>query len=114
MTIRCSRLSNSIAVGGENTNTDILVSVPNDGEINGKISYRNDTKIILNNLSILTILEIKLPGEEPDDLIDFQGVSTYFIIQFDIYRKRRERPPLFRDVNSKVYSEFNIYLNNIY
>ena len=100
--IRCSLLANSLNVG--NQETDILVSIPNDAGINGKIIYKNnDTKFILNKLTTIQNFTVNFTGESGDDLINFSGISSYFAIQIDIYRKRKERPPNFNEVYSTVY-----------
>ena len=101
--IRCSLLANSLNVG--NQETDILVSIPNDAGINGKIIYKNnDTKFILNKLTTIQNFTVNFTGESGDDLINFSGISSYFAIQIDIYRKRKERPPNFNEVYSTVYN----------
>ncbi len=101
--IRCSLLANSLNVG--NQETDILASIPNDAGINGKIIYKNnDTKFLLNKSTTIQNFTVNFTGEIGDDLINFSGISSYFAIQIDIYRKRRERPPNFNDVYSTFYN----------
>lgn len=95
--LRCKELSNSCLIS-KNCDADILVSVPNDSVPNGKIVYRNfmntSTHLELPYLQTLTINFT----DEQNNLINFNGISSYFEIQLDIYKKRPEKPPTFRKV----------------
>ena len=74
------------------------MSVPNDSVPGGKIVYRNfmgSTNHL--ELPFLQSLVINFSDEQGYP-INFNGVSSYFELQFDIYRKRPEKPPTFRNV----------------
>ena len=95
--IRCKELANSFLIS-TNTDSNILVSVPNDSIANGKIVYRNFTNSsIYLELPFLQSLTISFTDEQ-NNLINFNGISSYFEIQLDIYKKRLEKPPTFRQV----------------
>ena len=95
--LRCRELANSCLIS-KNCDADILVSVPNDSVPNGKIVYRNFMgSANYLELPFLQSLTINFTDEQ-GYLINFNGVSSYFELQFDIYRKRPEKPPTFRSV----------------
>lgn len=87
--IKCKELANSHHVGISTNYNDILVSIPNDAPINGKIIYRNISgiQIPIENIDILTGFQVCFCDED-NNLINFNGLSCYFTFQFDIYRKR--------------------------
>ena len=95
--LRCRELASSCLIS-KNHDSDILVSVPNDSVPGGKIVYRNfmgSTNHL--ELPFLQSLVINFSDEQGYP-INFNGVSSYFELQFDIYRKRPEKPPTFRNV----------------
>lgn len=97
--LRCANLANSLMVGKNNNHTDILVSIPNDSKMNGVITYHNFAKSsTLIDVPFLQTFIINITDEN-GNLINFNGLSSYFEITIDIYRKRpTERPPTFRQL----------------
>ena len=95
--LRCGELANGYLLG-KNTESDILLSIPNDSTANGKIVYRN----FMNTSSHLDLPFIQTLTfnftDENGVLINFNGISSYFEIQLEIYRKRPEKPPTFRNL----------------
>ena len=96
--LRCGELANGYLLS-KNTESDILLSIPNDSVANGKIVYRNflNTSSHLYSIPFIQTLTFNFTDEE-NNLINFNGISCYFEIQLEIYRKRPERPKTFRNL----------------
>lgn len=95
--IRCPELAgNSVMVGTNSMTSDVILSVPNNTKPNGQIVFQNDTKHLLNG-DILDGLTFKITDDE-NNLLNFNGISCFFIIQFDIWRKRMIKPPTFTEL----------------
>ena len=96
--LRCNELANGYLFS-KNTESDILLSIPNDSNANGKIVYRNfmNTSTHLYTIPFIQQLTFNFTDEN-SNLINFNGISSYFEIQLEIYRKRPERPPTFRNL----------------
>ena len=94
--LRCRELSSSSCLISKNCDSDILVSVPNDSQQNSKIVYKSfmDSSIHLD-IPFLQSLTINFTDEQGFN-INFNGISSYFEIQLDIYRKKPEKKPTFR------------------
>ena len=97
--LRCSNLANSLMVSNNNSHTDILVSIPNDAKNNGVIVYHNYGKSsTLIDVPFLQTFAISITDEN-GNLINFNGISSYFELSIDIFRKRPvQRPPTFRQL----------------
>ena len=95
--LRCSELANGYMIN-KNYDADVLLSIPNDSTANGKIVYRefmnNSTHLETSFIQTLTFNFT----DENSNLLNFNGISSYFEIQLEIYRKRPERPPTFRNL----------------
>ena len=92
--LRCKELSHSCLIS-KNCESDILVSVPNDSPLNGKIVYRNFMNSANHlDLPFLQSLTINFTDEQ-NNFVNFNGISSYFEIQLDIYKKRPNRAPSF-------------------
>lgn len=112
--IRCSKLANSIMTNTTQTSTsDIILSVPNNAKLNGQIIYNNTSNMkTLFKLDNLNTFEIKLT-DDSDNLINFNGLSSFFVFQFDIYRRIIEKPLSFEKLtNLANNSNYNFLINN--
>lgn len=97
--LRCLNLANSLLVGNDSSHSDILVSIPNDSKLNGQIVYHNygGTTTLIETPFLQTFV-INLTDEN-NSLINFNGISSFFELNIDIYRnKPAERPPTFRQL----------------
>ena len=95
--LRCGELANGYMIN-KNYDADVLLSIPNDATANGKIVYRN----FINNsthleTSFIQTLTFNFTNEN-NELLNFNGISSYFEIQLEIYRKRPEKAPTFRNL----------------
>lgn len=96
--IRCPELGNCQLVSTFGT-TDILASIPNNARPGGQIYYQNQTQIktIIKNHDISKVTIILC--DDNGNLINFNGVSSYLILQFDIFRRYNIiKPPLFNNL----------------
>jgi hypothetical protein len=97
--LRCINLASSLMIGNTSNHSDILVSVPNDSKMNGQIVYHNYSQATtLIETPFLQTFTINITDEN-GNLINFNGVSSFFELSIDIYRNRpTERPPTFRQI----------------
>lgn len=96
--LRCRQFANSCLIS-QNCDSDILLSVPNDSINNGKIVYSNSSGLNTIHLEVPYIQSFVINfTNESGELINFNGLSSFFELQFDIYKKRPEKPPTFRKV----------------
>jgi hypothetical protein len=99
-------LSGNDTVVSSSNSSDVVLSIPNSSKPNGEIVYQNsDIKHILktDKLDRLNILFTNDDG----DLLNFNGISCFFIIVFDIYRTYLPKPPTFHEITTLANS-YNI------
>ena len=105
--MKCHQFANSQLLGRGQTSNDVIISIPNDAPLNGKINYKNignlTTPLDIKHVQSFTIMFC----DDNENHINFNGVSSYFGLQFDIYRKPRELNRM------KIRDLFN-QLNRIY
>ena len=101
---RCSKLSNSFTPSSIDSG-DVILSIPNTAKLNGQIIYTNNTGArTLFKLDSLRDFVVSLTDDD-GNLIDFNGVSSFWVFQFDIFRKSIEKPLSFRNIVSLVNSK---------
>lgn len=98
--LRCPELANGFMISSI-TSGDIILSIPNTSKINGEIVYQNSETKHLLKTEKLDKLSFSLTNDD-GDLINFNGISSFFTIQFDIYRKHLEKPPTFGEITNFV------------
>lgn len=101
---RCSKLANSFTSSSIDSG-DVILSIPNTAKLNGQIIYTNNTSS--KNLFKLDSLRDFIVSLTDDDgnLLDFNGISSFWVFQFDIFRKSIEKPMSFRNIVSLVNSK---------
>jgi hypothetical protein len=102
--IRCGYLANGV-VSSNSTSTidnDVILSVPNNAVPNGQIVYTdgNNSVNIFRGDKLDTFLVCFTDDEGL--YIDFNGVSSYFTLQFDIFRRYLMKPDRFSNIVNKV------------
>lgn len=101
---RCSKLSNSFTPSSIDSG-DVILSIPNTAKLNGQIIYTNNTSSkTLFKLDSLRDFVVSITNDD-GDLIDFNGISSFWVFQFDIFRKSIEKPMSFRNIISLVNSK---------
>jgi len=102
--IRCDELSANQVVGGDNGN-NILVCIPNNSRPNGIITYDNtNNQMFLFSKPTLSRFIISFT-DDYGNLLNFNGVISYFSLQFNIYRTFKEKVPSFKSILTSVNLE---------
>jgi len=108
VTLRCVELASTTTIGSQQT-SDIIITIPNNSKPNGQIYYQNQSnaKLLFRHLELNRFI-ISLTDDD-GNLLNFNGISSFITLQFDIYRKFKPKPPLFSEivdmVNNHVYPE---------
>lgn len=98
--MRCPQLANSYIEGSN----DVILSIPNNAKLNGQIVYNTYSSIKnIFKLDFLNSIVVSLTDDE-GNLINFNGVSSFFTFQFDIHRKYIEKPIGFNKIMDMVNS----------
>ena len=101
ITMRCTELANGTSIGTTNS-SDVLITIPNNAKPNGQIYYQNQTQakmlFRLHHLSHFTIAFT----DDDGNLLNFNGISSFFVLQFDIFRKFVPKPPRFSNIVEMV------------
>lgn len=85
----CDFLDNGTILGsGSNFNTSgIIASIPNNSKLNTMVVYENtENEFVLRNLSLNTLTLSIL--DDNNNYVDFNGISSYFQLRFNIFRQR--------------------------
>jgi hypothetical protein len=101
---RCGKLANSFTPSSIDSG-DVILSIPNTAKLNGQIIYSNNSTS--KSLFKLDSLRDFVVGITNDDgqFIDFNGISSFWVFRFDIFRKSIEKPMSFRNIISLVNSK---------
>lgn len=101
--IHCNVLSNglNLTTNSRVAACDIIASVPNNARLNSQIIYENVSaeylvRSISNNGIVISITN------DNNQEIDFNNMSSYFVLQFHIYRKSVQRPLRFASLVDKI------------
>ena len=109
ITLRCSELANTHMVG-QNSTSDVIITIPNNSRPNGQIYYQNQSQAkLLFRHHELTRFVISFTNDD-GDLLNFNGISCFFTIQFDIFRRFVPKPPRFSNIVEYVNNK-NAYAN---
>jgi hypothetical protein len=102
--MRCNVLANSTMTGTQQTN-DLVITIPNNSKPNGEIVYTNSSSIqMLFQQDTLSTFVVSFTNDT-NQLINFNGVSSFWVFQFDIYRKKIDKPLSFYKVLENVNKE---------
>jgi len=94
--IHCAELG----TGTDSNFNDIILAVPNNSRANSNIVYTNTnikTLVKVDNLSQLTF---SITDDE-GNLLNFHGISSFWTLQLDVYRKYIDRPDTFKQILMK-------------
>jgi hypothetical protein len=101
--IRCADLANSF-ISATNDSADVVLSVPNNARLNGQIIYNNQTGA-KNLFKLDKLVDFVVSLTDDDGIpIDFNGVSSFFVFQFDIFRKSLKKPLPFNQLVNMINS----------
>jgi len=104
ITLRCPELANTSMIG-LNASTDVIITIPNNAKPNGQIYYQNQSQAKLlfrhHELSHFVIAFT----DDDGNYINFNGISVFFKLQFDIFRRFIPKPPKFSDIVYQVNNQ---------
>lgn len=101
-----------LAVDGKVSYSNILCSIPNDSKLNTQIVYQNNTNEFRLNTLTCDFLNIQI-RDNNGNLVDFNGIATFFSLQINIYRRQLKIVGQFSDMlNSAVVSSFDVAKKN--
>ena len=101
--IRCKEIGTGTQVQDLASN-DIIISIPNNAKSNGQIVYQNSQQRILLDQDTLNRLTLMITDDDSNP-INFNGLSCFFVLQFDIYRKYLEKPESFSNIVKNMNKE---------
>lgn len=112
--IHCNVLSNGLMLTTNSavSSCDIIASIPNNARLNSQIIYQSTgaeylVRSVVNNGITITITN------DNNQEIDFNNVSSYFVLQFNVYRKRLIRPMRFSNLVTSINSQKRLTPENI-
>lgn len=97
--MHCNILNDGISLGVNSALAagDILASIPNNSKPNGQIVYENIASEFVVQLRNVGQIVITITDDNNRE-IDFLGVSSYFMLKFNIFRRMIKRPMKFDDL----------------
>jgi hypothetical protein len=105
--IRCYQLAHSVVASANVSGStgDVLITVPNNAVANGQMVFNNYSQAkTLFKLNKLQSFVVNLTDDD-GTLIDFNGISSFFVFQFDIFRRHIPKPPSLKDIVNYVGSK---------
>ena len=101
ITMRCPELANTQMVGSSSSN-DVIITIPNNSKPNGQLYYINSSnaKLFFRQHELSRFI-ISLTDDD-GNYLNFNGVSSFFTLQFDIYRKFAPKLPSFSNIVNSV------------
>lgn len=109
--IRCPILAHSF-ISATTDGNDVVLSVPNTAKLNGQIIYNNTSGMkTLFKLDKLQSFTVSITNDDGVPL-NFNGISSFFVFQFDIYRKNVQKPLPFNKLVSMINSNSLLLTEN--
>jgi hypothetical protein len=101
--IKCDVINCGIILNNNSSFSDVLMSIPNVSKLNSQIVYENnEIEFLLKTYNINTItLSIQ---DDNGNYINFNGISSYFVLRFNIYRKGLIKPMKFSNLIEYINS----------
>lgn len=109
--IRCPDLAHSF-ISATTDGNDVVLSVPNTSKLNGQIIYNNTSNMkTLFKLENLSSFTVSLTNDDGTP-INFNGISSFFVFQFEIYRRTLAKPMPFNRLVSFINSQSQLETEN--
>ena len=86
-----------LAVNGQISYSNILCSIPNDTKLNTQIVYQNNANEFRLNTLSCDFLNIQI-RDNNGNLVDFNGIATFFSLQINVYRRQLKMIGQFSDI----------------
>ena len=83
---------------GTANSSDVIITVPNNARPNGQVYYLNQmqTKLLFRHHDLSRFI-ISFTDDD-GNYINFNSISSFFTLQFDIYRRWIPKPPRFSNI----------------
>ena len=93
--------------------TDVLAVIPNSSKLNSQIIYENNNNefLIKSNSHISSII-ISITDDD-NRLINFNGISCYFDLQFNLFRRSIQKPIKFANLVKQASETIGMYPENV-
>lgn len=102
--IHCNLLNTGITLTNNSLNiksSDILCSIPNIAKLNSQIIYEdNSNEYYIKNFENLDTLIITITDDNNNE-INFNGISSYMLLKFNIFRYTQEKIENFKNIVEK-------------
>lgn len=101
--IHCNILNDGIILGTNSAlaGSDIIASVPNNSKSNGQIVYENIASEFIVKTYNFGQLVITITDDNNRE-IDFLGISSYFQLKFNIFRRSIKKPMKFHSLAEHI------------
>lgn len=97
--VHCNLLSDGILLGTNSvlSSSDILATIPNVSKPNGQLVYENIASEFMVKTANIGQIVITITDDNNRE-IDFNGISSYFQLKFNIFRRALKKPLKFGDL----------------
>ena len=109
--LRCPDLAHSF-ISATTDGNDVILSIPNTARLNGQIIYNNNSNMkTLFKLEKLNSFVVSLTNDDGVP-INFNGISSFFVFEFEIYRRSLAKPLPFKTLVSMINQNSAIETEN--
>jgi len=93
--------------------TDVLATIPNSSKLNSQIIYvNNNNEFLIKSNSHISSITISITDDD-NRLINFNGISCYFDLQFNLFRKSINKPIKFSNLVKQANESVGNYPDNV-
>jgi hypothetical protein len=93
--------------------TDVLAVIPNSSKLNSQIIYENNNNdFLIKSNSHISSITISITDDD-NRLINFNGISCYFDLQFNLFRKTVQKPIKFHNLVKQANESIGNYPENV-
>jgi hypothetical protein len=111
--ICCDFLNNGTLLSNNSkfSNSIVLASVPNTSKNNNLIVYETDANEFILKTLTLNTLTISIQDDN-SNLINFNGIASYFQLRFSIFRRKIPRLLQFKEIVNLANTTTDIFTND--
>jgi hypothetical protein len=111
----CNILNSGITLSSNSSisSTDVLAVVPNSSKLNSQIIYEgNMNEFLIKSNSHISSIVISITDDD-NKLINFNGISCYFDLQFNLFRRTIQKPLKFHKLVNQANENIGNYPANV-
>lgn len=111
----CNILSSGLTLTTNSSvsSCDILAVIPNSSKLNSQIIYENNAgSFLVKSNSHISSITISITDDD-NRILNFNGISCYFSIQFNLFRRSIQRPLKFTKLVEKANDTKGQYTSNV-